>query len=351
MSTTVAQTNIERISVVERGDDRGFVVRYHLTALVDSFTVNQPSTDQIRMELYASDMADAEEMLPAVSLPREGAVFSDIRLNRIANGVEVEFTFEPGHYFIAQAYPDQNMRDLLLALEYTTREELEQIIEESEALEWTDEDPVDEPVAEEEEPAEPEERVGEPRFRDGISVKFGVRAGFSRSDFINQTFSNDTRSEMTLGVPMVLSLPVTVHNNISLGVESGVYYYQKGIQNPPEEFNAQFLNIDYIQVPLLARFNYTSLRFMEPHVVVGPYLAFMVSSEADRSTRRRNDLDDRTNSADLGGVLGLGTDVTLGHTTLNARLEYSVGFEPVFTVPENSEEAHSVFSVMVGITF
>lgn len=347
-SVASAQTNIERISVTERSDEQGFVVRYHLTEMVDSFTVSQPSIDQVQMELYAADMEDADQMLPALTLPQGDTVFRDIQLHRIENGVGVEFTFEPGNYFKAQAYPDQNMRDLLLALEYTSREEVEQIVEGEVYLDWADTEPDSEPVAEETDPFEPDEPQ---RFRDEVSIQFGVRAGFSRANFINQNYNNEARTEYALGVPMVIDLPVFLNNDIKLGIESGAYYYQKGIQNPPEEFNAETLNIDYIQVPVLARFNYTSLRWLDPHIVVGPYLAFMVSSEAGRTTRRRNDLDDRTNSADLGGVFGVGTDLSIGHTTLNTRLEYSVGFEPVFSIPEDSEEGHSMFSIMVGITF
>lgn len=354
LTDSVAQVNLERISVTERADGEGFVIRYHLTEMADSFTVAQPSAERIQMKLFASEMADATTMFPALTLPQGSTVFSDFMLHQVPGGLGIDITLESGNYFLASAYPDQNQRDVLLALEYTSEAELKEITSVTDPYRWGDD--AEEPDAvEETERAESEREeqavVVEESDRERIDVKFGVRAGFSQSNFLNKTYSNDPRTEVVIGVPVDIRLPVYVPGGFRLGIESGVYYYQQGIENPSEQFDAQFVKIDYLKVPVLAKFNYPLMDWVEPHFVAGPYFGFMVSSESETAAGRMNDLDNFTTEVDLGGVIGLGTDLIIGNTILNARLDYSVGFKPVFTAPEESEEIHSVISVLVGITF
>lgn len=355
VTASVAQVNLERISVSERADGQGFVIRYHLTEMADSFTVAQPSSDRIQMKLFASEMADASTMFPALTLPQGSTVFSDFMLYQVPGGLGIDISLESGNYFLARAYPDQNQRDILLALENTSEAELEEITSVTDPYSWGD-DAEEEPEAvEETEQAEPETEeqavVVEESGRERIGVKFGVRAGFSQANFLNKNYSNDPRTEVVSGVSADIQLPVYVPGGFRMGIESGVYYYQQGIENPSEKFNAQFLKIDYLKVPVLAKFKYPLMDWIEPHFVAGPYFGFMVSSESERENGGRNDLDNVTAEVDLGGVMGLGTDIILGNTILNTRIDYSVGFKPVFTVPEESEEIHSVISVLVGITF
>ena len=349
LNQSAAQINLDRISVSERGDEQGFVVRYHLTEMVDSFTVSQPSTDRIQMQLFASDIVDANNMLPALSLPPGDTVFSDFSLRQIPGGIGIDIILEEGNYLIARAYPDQNLRDLLLSLEYTTRSELEEITTVTEPLDRDVDTEETEPVREDD-PDVSEEEITEQPER-SVTLKFGVRAGMSYSNFLNKNYSNSLRSEIVIGVPAEIKLPVYVMPDVRLGIESGIYYYQLGIENPSEGFDAQFIKVDYLQLPVLAKFTYPLMDRVEPHLVVGPYFGFMVSSESETDTGRMRDMDNFTTEVDLGGKIGLGTDLILGNTVLNARFEYSVGFKPVFTVPEDREEIHSVVSLLVGITF
>lgn len=344
-----AQINLDRISVSERSDEQGFVVRYHLTEMVDSFTVSQPSTDRIQMQLFASDIVDVNNMLPALSLPPGDTVFSDFSLRQIPGGIGIDIILEEGNYFMARAYPDQNLRDLLLSLEYTSRSELEEITTVTEPHDRDDEVVETEPAREDEPVAQEEEIIAQTDRK--VTLKFGVRAGMSSSNFLNKNYTNSPRSEIVMGVPAEIQLPVNITPDVKFGIETGLYYYQLGIENPSEGFDAQFIKIDYLRLPVLAKFNYMLMDLVEPHLVVGPYFGFMVSSESETDSGRMRDMDNFTTEVDLGGKIGLGTDLILGNTVLNARFEYSVGFKPVFTEPEDREEIHSVVSLLVGITF
>src|SRR5690625_6296067 len=51
-----AQPVLERISVTERGDQKGLVVRHHLTAKVDSFKVVQPSEQLVQVMIYSRNL-------------------------------------------------------------------------------------------------------------------------------------------------------------------------------------------------------------------------------------------------------------------------------------------------------
>ncbi|MEQ9264030.1 MAG: N-acetylmuramoyl-L-alanine amidase, partial [Balneolaceae bacterium] len=51
-----AQTQLKRISKAERSDGKGYVIRYHFTEAVDSFTVIQPAPDLVQMELFGNNI-------------------------------------------------------------------------------------------------------------------------------------------------------------------------------------------------------------------------------------------------------------------------------------------------------
>lgn len=127
-----AQHDLNRISAVERSDGLGYVIRYHLSAAVDSFEVFQPTENLIQMVLYAEKLDTSN-----FSLPQENDVFKSFDVYDLPSGFAVDITLNDGHYFNTRAYPDQNRRDLLLALTTTTREQLATVTSEMEPIQWS----------------------------------------------------------------------------------------------------------------------------------------------------------------------------------------------------------------------
>lgn len=119
-----AQVNLDRISAVERSDGNGYVIRYHLDTMVDSFKVIQPATDLIQMVLYAKDIDTT-----GISFPPVTDKFKSVDLYKTATGFGVDISLGSETYFLTEAYPDQNKKDLLLALTNTGYSEISSLTE------------------------------------------------------------------------------------------------------------------------------------------------------------------------------------------------------------------------------
>lgn len=122
---------LERISANERSDGKGFVVRYHLTELADSFRVVQPAADRIQMKLYSNDLDTLN-----LRLPPESETFPQIDLHKTEQGIGVDIFLGEEIFFRTNVYPDQNGQHLLLALEYNDPSSLTEIIADAEPMVW-----------------------------------------------------------------------------------------------------------------------------------------------------------------------------------------------------------------------
>lgn len=110
-TSSVAQPHLERISKAERSDGLGYVVRYHLSAPIDSFTVIQPAPDLIQMELFAKGIDTTGIQI----FEQEGKI-QEVRLYKLERSYGVDIYLDSDIYVKSNAYPDQNGSDILLAL-------------------------------------------------------------------------------------------------------------------------------------------------------------------------------------------------------------------------------------------
>ena len=127
-----AQTTLERISAVERGDKLGHVVRFHLTQAADSFKVVQPSPDLIQVKLYGQNIDTT-----GITKQQPNAVFGGFHLYRMVTGYGIDIELNPGHYFTARAYPDQNGRHMLIGLTTTSLSEITVLTQNIEPIMWS----------------------------------------------------------------------------------------------------------------------------------------------------------------------------------------------------------------------
>ena len=138
---------LDRISVAQRSDGGGLVLRYHLTAEPDSYTLHRPRADLIQMNLYgvrASGM---------VELPEPGVnQIERVEFFETAEGISVDIYLEERTYVGTDVYPDINGRDLLLSLAYVSEVVVEGLIDPRSEISREEEE---EPVVEEEEVTQP----------------------------------------------------------------------------------------------------------------------------------------------------------------------------------------------------
>ena len=115
----LAQPELQRVSITERADGLGYVIRLHLTQAVNSFEFDQPEMDRIEISLFSLRIQSQSP----VQLP-EHPILESIRQEPLAdqNGLRLTFQLSSIQQFRARIYPDVNGRDLLLGLEFVEGE-------------------------------------------------------------------------------------------------------------------------------------------------------------------------------------------------------------------------------------
>lgn len=137
-----AQNVLERVSNTGRSDGLGYVIRYHMTAPVDSFEIIQPANDLIQMVLYDQDLDTT-----GIRLPERSEKLKEVRFYDLDYGYGVDIYLEENAYYKAKAYNDKNGSDILVALTRSTEEEIDRYSQQFIARNWYEEiigeDPLD----------------------------------------------------------------------------------------------------------------------------------------------------------------------------------------------------------------
>jgi hypothetical protein len=178
-------------------------------------------------------------------------------------------------------------------------------------------------------------------------VKFGLKGGFNIANITGDNIDADARFGLSGGVMVDLSLPA-----VPFGIETGAIYSQKGAEGSEEGFTST-IKLDYIEVPVLAKFQLGPSGPITPHLVIGPYFGFNVNAEASVSGDGGSisgDISDDVNGVEIGGAAGVGIDFNVGLTKLNARAQYGYGFTDIFKEGEDGNK-NAALSVTVGIWF
>jgi hypothetical protein len=335
-SELFAQSELSRVSLAERSDGAGFVLRYHLTEAPDSFHVARPSVSLVQINIYGSRLISDE-----ISVD-ENSEISDIRLFDIDNGVGADISFNDNVFFNTAVYPDVNGRDLLLSLEYGPEESV--LASVNERLQFgrdsggraeTDQTEQEEPTEIIDMGAVEDSRSADAKHAEAGSgekrVTVGVLTGISIADVKGNAFVSETRRGISFGLAVGVRLPLELPYNIGTGIETGIYFAQKGFRNPSPDFlNAETVEFDYMEVPILAKFSYPLIERLSPYLLIGPSLGFNVSAERVRADGSRSDLDDQTTSTDLSLIIGGGMDVKLNRQVISFQVKGGLSFSDVF---------------------
>ncbi|HLT45916.1 MAG TPA: N-acetylmuramoyl-L-alanine amidase [Rubricoccaceae bacterium] len=106
----VSEASIARVSFTARADGRGYVVRLHADGRIGAYSVDRPSPEVVELVVFRARLAP--------DLRRDEAA-GPVRSYRVVPADDrITFTFQlaPTPALQAQAYPDRDSDDLLLAL-------------------------------------------------------------------------------------------------------------------------------------------------------------------------------------------------------------------------------------------
>lgn len=190
---------------------------------------------------------------------------------------------------------------------------------------------------------------------------FGIKGGVNLagvSDYRDNT--RLTRFGAMIGVSAEFS-----RIGFPLGLESGIYYAQKGKREHmffmceasadiscPDGDMYEIFQLDYIEIPLLAKLYLKDSLPVRPYFFGGGYMSFTVrSNEVDTIGGRKEstqDISEEVENREFGWLAGIGTDLSLGRRTANVQLRYSHSLTDTFRYWNGQNE---LVSLVFGIRF
>ena len=176
----------------------------------------------------------------------------------------------------------------------------------------------------------------------------GVKAGVN---FANLDFEGDGASvSLDPRKGIVGGLFVVWPASTRLALQTEALYSQKGAQMEEGGDSAK-IKLDYLDVPVLARFSSPVSSGTSFHVFAGPSFSFRVSAKSESSfdgEEENEDIDEDVERFDLGLVAGAGLE--LGRFVIDGR--YTWGLSNINKVESDDVTIKNrVFAVMAGIRF
>jgi len=170
---------------------------------------------------------------------------------------------------------------------------------------------------------------------------FGLKGGLNFAN-LNNVDGTESRTGFMAGAYVNIGVPMS-----PVSIQPEVLYSQLGAEDS-EAGNTVKIKLDYIQVPVLAKFDFASPGPVAPNVYFGPYIGFNVNAEAevsDGTASLSGDIKDEIKDTDFGVVVGAGVDIT----KFNIGVRYGAGLTKVFE--DDSDGKNGVFSIVAGINF
>jgi hypothetical protein len=174
---------------------------------------------------------------------------------------------------------------------------------------------------------------------------FGIRGGVNFANL--NDIDGEVESRTALMGGFYFNFPVT---NSPVSIQPEVLYSQKGFETGDDTFQ-----LDYIEIPVLAKFDFITDGSITPNVYFGPYVGFNVNADISGENNdffggnSEADIEDSVENTDFGVVVGAGLD--FGRIDLGVR--YSAGLTEIYEdglfEDNNSGAKNGVFSITAGI--
>jgi hypothetical protein len=184
-------------------------------------------------------------------------------------------------------------------------------------------------------------------FAQGVSG--GIKGGVN---FSNITFDSEEGDDPQFDsrTGLVAGAFVTFPMADTFSVQPEVLYSVKGAKFTEEGIEST-VRVDYVEIPVLARYSSAPSGNSSFQVFAGPYVAFKTKAEATTEFDGEDfdeDLDEDVEDLDFGVVVGGGVEA--GHFVVDLR--YSWGLKNANAVESDQLTIkHKVFSIMAGIRF
>lgn len=190
----------------------------------------------------------------------------------------------------------------------------------------------------------------------GITGK-GVKLGMNLSTFTGDDADLEgVDKKMRIG--FAIGGFITYEINEMFALQPELYYSTQGAKYEADEVDgALIFRYNYIQVPILAKFNLSMESNIKPHIFLGPSLGLNLSAKYEYTDElgdaaeamgidKKGDVED-VKSTDFGLVFGGG--ITVGPAVIDIR--YNLGLTTVDDSVNEDDFKNSTISIMVGYSF
>ena len=164
-------------------------------------------------------------------------------------------------------------------------------------------------------------------------VSFGIKGGFAVSGITETPEEWEQAKKMKPGLVLGLVMPYEWDNGFALQPE--LLYAEKGAGANLYEGYVDVdvtLNVNYIEIPLLAKYTFRRDSSFRPNIFAGPFFAYSLSSELKASVGIFSagiDFSSLTHVTDWGAILGAGFAVKTKNGVVTFDARYTRGFTNV----------------------
>lgn len=180
-----------------------------------------------------------------------------------------------------------------------------------------------------------------------INGELGIRGGISWPDLYDPESYADFTYNTGYAAGIYYSTQIA---NTSILFQPELLYIQKGFKADISIYNNNY-RLEYLELPLLARYNFKTTSQFVPFIYAGPYVGLNISAEtnaqyiADAANFIPNSiLDEEVKPLEFGVVAGAG----LGIGRFDLGLRYEAGLTEVF---KNYKGKNHILSIFTGVGF
>ncbi len=174
-----------------------------------------------------------------------------------------------------------------------------------------------------------------------ITLEAEAKTGLTVATVSGDTFK-DTKSR--LAPSMAIGLNVGLTDMFTIQPE--LKYAMKGTK-VDNDFTKETAEIDYLEIPLLFKFNVPAVPVISPSVYAGPALAILTGANRVPDEGDKIDVKDNTKGTDFGMALGGAAAVSAGPGKVVLDLRYTLGLTNV-PDSDDADAKNRAFDAMIG---